>query len=55
MTRPEDKNLSTKDQKTEWMAVMNKEINKMSKQTYSVPKVTFEMISEVYEWLHING
>lgn len=34
---------------------MNKEINKMSKQTYSVPKVTFEMISEVYEWLHING
>ena len=55
MTRPEDKNLSTKDQKTEWMAVMNKEINKMSKQTYSVPKVTFEMISEVYEWLHIKG
>lgn len=55
MTRPEDKNLSTKDQKTEWMAIMNKEINKMSKQTYSVPKVTFEMISEVYEWLHING
>lgn len=55
MTRPEDNNLSTKDQKTEWMAVMNKEINKMSKQTYSVPKVTFEMISEVYEWLHING
>ena len=51
MTRPEDKNLSTKDQKTEWLTVMSKEISKMSKQTYSVPKATFEMISEVYNWL----
>lgn len=54
MTRPEDKNLSTKDQKTEWMTIMSKEINKMSKQTYSVPKSTFEMISEVYNWLSVE-
>lgn len=51
MTRPEDKNLSTKDQKTEWLVTMSKEINKMAKQSYSVPKATFELISEVYNWL----
>lgn len=54
MTRPEEKSLSTKDQKTEWITTMSKEINKMSKQTYSVPKATFELISEVYNWLNVN-
>lgn len=51
MTRPEDKSLSNKEQKTEWLLTMSKEINKISKQTYSVPKATFELISEVYNWL----
>ena len=54
MTRPEDKELSTKDQKTNWLVIMSKEINKLSKQSYSVPKSTFEMISEVYNWLSDN-
>ena len=54
MTRPEDKELSTKDQKTNWLVIMSKEINKLSKQSYSVPKSTFEMISEVYDWLSDN-
>lgn len=40
-----------KEQKTEWMSTMNKEKNKISKVTYSVPKVTFELISSIYDWL----
>lgn len=51
VTRPEDVNLSNKEQKTEWMSTMNKEKNKISKVTYSVPKVTFELISSIYDWL----
>lgn len=54
ITRPEDSNLSNKEQKTEWMATMNKEINKISKTTYSVPKTTFEQISNVYDWLVVE-
>ena len=54
MTRPEDKELSTKDQKTNWLVIMSKEIKKLSKQSYSVPKSTFEMISEVYDWFSDN-
>lgn len=33
------------------MSTMNKEINKISKTTYSVLKATFELISSVYNWL----
>lgn len=51
VTRPEDVNLSNKEQKTEWMSTMNKEKNKISKVTYSVPKITFELISSIYDWL----
>lgn len=51
VTRPEDAVLSNKEQKTEWMSTMSKEINKLSKATYSVPKATFEMISSIYKWL----
>lgn len=54
ITRPEDKKLSNKEQKTEWIATMSKEINKMSKPTYSVPKATFELISDIYNWLSDN-
>ena len=51
LTRPEDSNLSTKDQKTEWIVTLSKEINKIAKPSYSVPKATFELISSVYKWL----
>ncbi len=51
VTRPEDISLSNKEQKTEWMSAMSKEINKISKTTYSVPKTTFELISSIYDWL----
>lgn len=54
ITRPEDAKLSNKEQKTEWMLTMSKEINKMSKSSYSVPKTTFELISSVYNWLIIE-
>ena len=43
-----------KEQKTEWISVMSKEINKISKASYSVPKATFELISSIYEWLLIE-
>lgn len=51
VTRPEDVELSNKEQKTAWMVTLSKEINKMSKTTYSVPKTTFETISSIYDWL----
>lgn len=51
VTRPEDVDLSNKERKTEWMSTMSKEINKISKATYSVPKMTFELISSIYDWL----
>lgn len=51
VTRPEDATLSNKDQKTEWISTMSKEKNKISKATYSVPKMTFELISSIYDWL----
>lgn len=51
LTRPEDLHLSTKDQKTEWIITLSKEINKIAKPSYSVPKSTFELISSVYKWL----
>lgn len=54
ITRPEDVGLSNKEQKTEWLSMMNKEINKISKTTYSVPKTTFELISSVYDWLVVE-
>ncbi|MBQ3161199.1 MAG: DGQHR domain-containing protein [Oscillospiraceae bacterium] len=54
LTRPEDAHMSTKEQKTEWITTLSKEINKISKPTYSVPKATFELISSVYKWLIIN-
>ena len=43
ITRPEDVGLSNKEQKTEWLSMMNKEINK-----------TFELISSVYDWLVVE-
>lgn len=51
ITRPEDTGLSNKEQKTEWIMTMNKEINKIAKSSYSVPKATFELISSIYGWL----
>lgn len=54
LTRPEDAKLTTKEQKSEWILTMSKEINKISKPTYSVPKSTFELISSVYKWLIEN-
>ena len=54
VTRPEDVSLSNKEQKTEWMSMMSKEINKISKTTYSVPKTTFETISNIYNWLVVE-
>lgn len=51
MTYPEDKGLSNKEQKTEWLLLMSKELNKLSKQSYSVPKNTFEDISGIYSWI----
>lgn len=54
VTRPEDERLSNKEQKTEWMSTMSKEINKISKSTYSVPKATFELISSIYNWLVVE-
>lgn len=54
VTRPEDVGLSNKEQKTEWMSTMSKEINKISKTTYSVPKATFELISCIYDWLAVE-
>ncbi|MBD5529127.1 MAG: DGQHR domain-containing protein [Lachnospiraceae bacterium] len=54
VTRPEDVTLSNKEQKTEWMSMMSKEINKISKTTYSVPKKTFELISSIYDWLVVD-
>ncbi|MBE7065681.1 MAG: DGQHR domain-containing protein [Ruminococcaceae bacterium] len=54
ITRPEDKAKANKEQKTEWLDIMSKELNKISKSSYSVPKATFEMISSIYEWLVIK-
>lgn len=54
MTRPEDIGLSNKEQKTEWLSMMSKEMNKISKTTYSVPKTTFELISSIYDWLVVE-
>lgn len=54
ITRPEDGRLSNKEQKTEWMLSMSKEINKMAKSSYSVPKSTFELISSIYDWLIVG-
>ena len=54
ITRPEDVGLSNKEQKTEWMSMMSKEINKISKTTYSVPRTTFELISSIYDWLVVG-
>ncbi len=54
VTRPEDVDLSNKEQKTEWMSMMSKEINKISKTTYSVPKIMFELISSIYDWLVVE-
>lgn len=51
ITRPEDLLLSTKEQKTEWINTISKEQNKLSKSTYSVPKSSFELISNIYAWL----
>lgn len=51
ITRPEDLILSTKEQKTEWINTISKEHNKLSKSTYSVPKSSFELISNIYAWL----
>lgn len=51
ITRPEDLILSTKEQKTEWISTISKEQNKLSKSTYSVPKLSFELISNIYAWL----
>lgn len=51
ITRPEDLILSTKEQKTEWINTISKEQNKLSKSTYSVPKSSFELISNIYAWL----
>ena len=54
VTRPEDASLSNKEQKTEWMSMLSKEMNKISKATYSVPKITFELISNIYKWLVVE-
>lgn len=51
VTRPEEQNLSTKEQKTEWIRILSKEKNKLSKTSYSIPKSSFEMISAVYKWI----
>lgn len=51
ITRPEDLILSTKEQKTEWISTISKEQNKLSKSTYSVPKSSFELKSNIYAWL----
>lgn len=51
ITRPEDLILSTKEQKTEWISTISKEQNKLSKSTHSVPKSSFELISNIYAWL----
>ena len=51
ITRPEDLILSTKEQKTEWINTISKEQYKLSKSTYSVPKSSFELISNIYAWL----
>lgn len=51
ITRPEDLILSTKEQKTERINTISKEQNKLSKSTYSVPKSSFELISNIYAWL----
>lgn len=51
ITRPEDLILSTKEQKTEWINTISKEQNKLSKSTYSVPKSSFELVSNIYAWL----
>lgn len=51
ITRPEDQKLSTKEQKTEWISTISKEKNRLSKSTYSVPKSSFELISNIYAWL----
>ena len=54
ITRPEEVGLANKEQKTEWISMMSKEINKISKASYSVPKTTFELISSIYEWLIVE-
>ncbi len=54
ITRPEDKDLSTKEQKTEWITTISKESSRIAKSTYSVPKSTFEIISSIYKWLISN-
>ena len=51
ITRPEDQALSNQEQKTEWITTISKEMNRLSKSTYSVPKSTFEEISSIYAWL----
>lgn len=51
ITRPEGLSLSTKEQKTEWIKLLSKEKNKLSKPSYSVSKSSFEIISSIYKWL----
>ena len=55
ITRPEDCNLSTKEQKTEWIKLLSTEKNKLSKASYSVPKSSFEIICSVYNWITHEG
>ena len=55
MTRPEDLNLSNREQKTNWISDMGNEINRITKTTYSVPKATFELISSIYNWLILKN
>ena len=54
--RPEEKELSGgKEAKTEWIATLSKESNKLMKPSYSVPKPIFEIISSIFEWLEKNN
>ncbi|SEA60747.1 DNA sulfur modification protein DndB [Eubacterium aggregans] len=53
ITRPEDKQVAGgKEAKTKWIETLSKEKNKLVRtSSYSVPKMSFELISEVHQWI----
>ena len=49
-TQPDQKR-SSKENKTEWIAILGKEVINLNKASYSVPKEKFELISDIRKWL----
>ena len=52
MVRPEEANMvGGKDPKTDWILRVNSIINKLAKDSYSVPVDEYSYVKSVHEWL----